>query len=320
MRDLLKTAFNFYRQHNKRDSSSGRLTLHFAWTALEYARKDVLNYDAAMAAGDTAKAARLRHYSSSPWRKPVTNRMTAERAMWIEKPADMGLRFVGYCDELRRGIDHTGWYSDHFQDSKIRGTVYQLPGRDGKARFLAGHDDEDNGAADSGGPAYVDFSEIFESDFESEMRDALRTIGKAYQSAAMHKAGYWAEAAHETARKEAARAADGFAERQAESEREYSTAWQAGSQYSDTLDEIAGNRQTVLETIAAIKGTCETLRALPAVIRDRLKSSIESDLSERRDLFAKLEKLASGDADHLYFYPSDELRAAFNDGAGRRVL
>lgn len=49
--------------------------------------------------------------------------------------------------------------------------------------------------------------------------------------------GYWAEAAHETAKKEAARAANEFAE--AEKEREYQTAWQAGSQYADCLQKLA---------------------------------------------------------------------------------
>lgn len=303
-------AFNFYR-------CGARFT---ASRAIAAARIDEENHKRAMAAGDTKRAAKFRHYPSSPWRKPCGNGVSTDGARWIETPSEMGLRFVGYCDQIRDSIGHTGWFTDPYQDSKIRGVVYQLPGRDGKARFVAGHDNADHGAADCDGAAYVDFSRIYESDFVSEMHDALRTIGKAYQSEDMKRPGYWAESAHDTAKKEAARAADSFAEKQAEKEREYQTAWQAGSTYSECVSELAENRKTILSTIRDIKGACAALRDLPDNLKARLRASLENDLAERESLFAKMSELASGDYDGLCFYPGETEKAAFNDGAGRPVL
>lgn len=263
----------------------------------------------------------VRRYAPSPWAKPVANGSTDNGCRWIENPAAMGLRFVGYCDKISDSIRHTGWFTDPFQETKIRGCVYQLPGRGGKARFVAAHDNEDNGAADCGGPAYVDFSTVYRSDFAAEMRSALRDISKCYQTPAMLKPGYWAEAAHDTAKKEAARAANDFAESEAEKEREYQTAWQAGSQYAECLQELAKIRESVRQTIRDMKGACATLRALPDSLKDRLRSSIKEELRERETIFQRMERLKEGEADSLYFWPGDaRLQAAFNDGADSVVL
>lgn len=305
MNELLLSAYRFHRQWSGRNHKP--LWPMQARAALIHARADVVNS--------------VRRYAASPWAKPVTNGSTDNGCRWIENPAAMGLRFVGYCDLISDSIRHTGWFTDPHQYGKIRGCVYQLPGRGGKARFVAAHDNEDNGAADCGGPAYVDFSTIYRSDFVSEMHSALRDIGKQYQTLAMMKPGYWAEAAHETAKKEAARAANDFAESEAEKEREYQTAWQAGSQYAECLQELAKIRESVRQTIRDMKGACATLRALPDSLKARLRSSIKAELSERETIFQRMERLKGGEADSLYFWPGDErLRGAFNDGADSVVL
>lgn len=258
-----------------------------------------------------------KRYASSPWRKPAGNGARVDGKQWVENPAAMGLRFVGYVDEIVSGIRHTGWYSDAFQDSKIRGCVYQLPGRGGKARFVAAHDNEENGAANAGGPAYVDFSTVYTSDFCAEMRSALASIGKAYQTPAMLQPGYWAEAAHESAKKETARAADRFAEE----ELEYQTAWQAGSQWADLGNEIESSRDTIkallAERRAAKAARLLTYPTICATIR-KVVSNALGDIADARN---RRQRLASGDADSLLFWPGDSrLKEAFNDGAGRPVL
>lgn len=312
MNELLLSA---YRYHRATALSRWNPTRHglkgipttFALAAFDKARRDVVNS--------------VRRYASSPWAKPVTNGTTESGCRWIENPAAMGLRFVGYCDKISDTIRHTGWFTDPDQDGKIRGCVYQLPGRGGKARFVAAHDNEDNGAADCGGPAYVDFSTVYRSDFVAEMRSALRDISKRHQTPAMMNPGYWAESAHGTAKKEAAIGADSFAESAAEKERDYQTAWQAGSQYANCLQELAAIRASVRQTIRDMKGACDTLRTLPASLKARLRSSIKAELSERETIFQRMERLKDGEADSLCFWPGDErLHGAFNEGAGCVVL
>lgn len=45
-----------------------------------------------------------------------------------------GLRWQ-WCDDIRGDIQHTGWFTDEYQDTKIRGLVFRLPHGRG---FLAG--------------------------------------------------------------------------------------------------------------------------------------------------------------------------------------
>jgi hypothetical protein len=59
---------------------------------------------------------------------------------------------------------------------------------------------------------------------------------------------------------------------------------------------------------------------LPESIRQRLRSSIESELAERESIFAKMENLRNGDWKSLCFYPGEKERMAFNEAAGKTVL
>jgi len=95
-------------------------------------------------------------YSESwPWQRGAGNVCIQERKpgdssqyAWIENTSAVGLRRVGFADEICRYIAHRGWYTDSdFQDEVYRGAVYQLPGRKGKARYLAGYDDPNNKGA-----------------------------------------------------------------------------------------------------------------------------------------------------------------------------
>lgn len=308
----LRHAFNFHRAKavgNVYPKPRGQY-LNPAQEALKNARVDFVNG--------------VSRFTSSPWRKPVTNpRFPAEgrnagQMQWIEKPASMGLRFVGYADDLA-SIGHTGWYTDLDCFESIRGVVYQLPGRNGRARFVAGHDNRDNGAADDGGPALIDWSTIYESDFEQGLAAARRMIGASYWTPAMDSPGYWARAAHKTARKDAARGADSFAESQAEDEREYQTAWRAGSNWADEKGEIAFSRATIKALLTERRqamANAESYPAICATIRGVITTAL-ADIAESR---RKMGELASGDFDDLIFYPDERLRAAFNDGAGEAVI
>ena len=310
----LRRAFNYHRARLSSpylSSGYGPLAAH----CLAAARADV--------------AAKRARYDSSPWRKRCGNGQrfaTHERdkpaLQWIECPADMGLRFVGYADKLDSHIQHTGWHSDAYGDSSLRGVVYQLPGRDGLARFVAGHDNSDNGSADNGGPACVDWSTLFVSDFEEEKRRALASIGKSYQTPDMQRAGYWAESAHERARIEAARGADEFARIEAERESEYSRAHNAGSQYAEALEE----RASVKEELRALLVERRTLRAQASAATVAICRAVESrarDMLETlEELGSKARKLAEGDGgEYTGFWAGDKrLQEAFNEGAGAEII
>ena len=132
--------------------------------------------------------------------------------VWIEKPESVGLRFVGLAhDVYPRRIDHTGWYLDpDGWGETVSGVVYQLPARNGRARYLAGYADPWNCDSDGRGPCLLSL-DIFEAEPE------------------YCESGFWYDGA-EDARHEAAIRADEIARVMAEHEREYQEAWRAGQE------------------------------------------------------------------------------------------
>jgi hypothetical protein len=302
LNDNLISTYRFHRAHNKRASNKGHVTVHHAWHALELARADL--------------TADRKRYASSPWAKPyrpvtlqpVDSSLPAslqirERLAYIENPASVGLRFVGVVQTEPGGRNgyftgkgDNGWFTDPYGDVFKDGTglcwgvVYQLPARDGKARFVAGYQ---FGGTDNG--PTLDLATIYESD--SMRGDECAPVD------------------HDDAR-DAARIADQMAEHAAETEREYQTAHAAGSRYAETRVELAEVRRSILAAIAAFKAHCTALQGLPDVLKSRLRASIQGDLTSRSDLLLTMAKLASGDDEKLCFYPDARLQAAFCAGAG----
>lgn len=229
----------------------------------------------------------------------------------VSKPAAFGLRHVGDVVAESYGgrdcwnkRDHGGWYTDPYGDvfkdgsGLCWGVVYQLPGRNGKARFVAGYE---FGGTD-GGPT-LDLSKVYESDpSESGVYDT--------------------DARDLTAARDAARHADALAKYAAKEERDYQTAWQAGSRWAELGDEVADARKAALAILRERRAVMWSTddgkppQAICAAIRDRLRSYLR-DIAEAR---SKRANLAKGDHDSLIFYPDERLRAAFNEGAGANVL
>lgn len=217
-----------------------------------------------------------------------------------------GLRFVGRVSpNFRRGVFATpaaeGWLTDPSGDTSrdgdglCYGVVYQLPGRKGHARFVAGY--QFGGA--EGGPT-IDLTKVYTCD-----RCDSRWV-------------YYGDTGDIDACRYAARAADAMAKKAAKSEREYQTAWRAGSDYAQESETIAEARQEVIEILAerrAVKGKGD-YPALCAAIRAQVTTLLEV-ISESRAKRAKRADLIAGDADGLYFFAGDErLREAFCEGAG----
>lgn len=225
------------------------------------------------------------------------------------KPECFGLRHVGdVVAESYGGRDcwntrneRGGWYTDPhgdvFKDGSglCWGVVYQLPGRDGKARFVAGYE---FGWCD-GGPT-LNLSTIYES--EPGEAGAYDTSPRDLKAA-----------------REAARRADDIAKRAAEEEKAYQAAWAAGNQWRELGDECDDERAhalALLQERRAVKGAS----GYPAICT-AIRETVRGKLATIRRNRVKRAKLASGDVEPLYFWPGDKVaRAAFNDGAGREVL
>lgn len=217
----------------------------------------------------------------------------SKRVAWVERPESMGLRRLGFADEIGTRyypapVQHQGWHLDPLGDGETaRGVVYLLPGRKGQTRAVYGMADPFQD-----GPAILALWDIQEGESDPfGVADVTR---------------------------DAARLADHVAEKYAEAEREYQTAWQAGAQWEAAGVELGETRREFLalrrETAARAD---DGAPAICAALRARLDT-----LADRwRELKDKRATLASGDSDPWYFWPGDSrMRDAFNDGAGEVVL
>lgn len=237
-----------------------------------------------MARARLASRKRMPHVRSI-WAKPIGNGAAKDGKRWIEKPESMGLRFVAYPNTIRWTCPE-GYYADEYGDETIRGVIYQLPTRGGKCRFVYGHDNEMNGHADNGGPAYLDFSDVYTCD-----RDDV-----------------------EDAKRELAFKADAFAQREALRQYEWNKAHDAGFRYAEARAEIAELRARALSDLAIRRN-----------MRNAHKSSLDNPEYQRvcemvtesvRSTLAEIEKLRGKCKRFVERVYSDELKGAFCDGAG----
>lgn len=226
---------------------------------------------------------------------------------WAERPSALGLRFVGFADEIgsrydRRPVDHRGWFIDLHESEVARPCVYLLPSRDGRTRYV---------------PAYREGSEISGtwrdmSGEESavvylrdvELGDAGGADGTSLEQAAI----------------DAARYADSRAERHAESCKEFAEAWQAGQAYDSAMDEARSARAAFLELRKAMKADS---RAPAAIICTALSDKLGQLVETWRECKAKAAELASewqapasSAASSAWQRRKAELAATFRESAG----
>jgi len=213
------------------------------------------------------------------------NPQSESGARWVENLSDAGLRLVGYADEVR-DLRHRGWYADAFESEVYRGAVLQLPGRNGRARYVAAYADSNDAGAyrvDVSRPA------VFEGD----------------------KLGAWDSPKDDPALQDAARASDSFAEHEAEEAREYDEAWQAGSEYARLAEEAGEARKSALALLAERRRLAKLAPEAPnacAVIVAKVHALL-GEIQEARGARATL-------AGSVW----SKHRDAFNEGAGETVL
>ena len=293
----LKAAFRYWR-------SKGKNPL-FAIAAARADMADVAARAATVAKGGIFERNPYagREYVSSDNRSRVhpietENPRSSEKLFHVENPENSGLRLVGrvipecsgrngYWDSRGDCGWNTDPYGDTFKDGSglCYGLVYQLPGRDGHARFVPGFE---FGGVD-GGPT-LDFGNIFESDA---------------------RANQWnIDPCDLDGARDAARRADDMAKEAAEAEREYQSAWSAGVQYREKLSEMAALRSRVKSLLHARKAAARKDKPAVSASVAELRNSIS-------DLQHEAAELKAGDSQPCFFYRGDKrLQAAFIDGAG----
>lgn len=210
----------------------------------------------------------------------------------------------GWFERQRGG---GGWYTDPYGDvmkdggGLCWGVVYQVPARDGRARFVAGYE---FGGVDSG--VTLDLSRVWTAE---DRGDAWNVDPKDFKAA-----------------QEAARHANQLAERAAQEERDWQSAWRAGVEWTEKGAEISALRRATIPLIAELRDARRSFAdAAPSQRFSRLCDAVRAQVSRVTQRIAELRedraRLARGDGDggredFLTFYPDARLRDAFNDGAG----
>lgn len=204
-------------------------------------------------------------------------------ARWTDDPKANGFRFVGTAFDLignPRGA--TGWFTDIDQSEKTFGEVWRLPSRNGRPLYVAAIIDPDN----NGRAFFLGKHDVEYGSIGGEDDDTPRDV---------------------------ARFADSRAERYAENEREYQTAWQAGNRWREAKEERGEVRRRLLALIAETRKACPSLDQF-AAIKATIRDTIERGREEMSDLLDRMDRLAEGDEKYFEFYPSPRLVDAFNEG------
>lgn len=216
-----------------------------------------------------------------------------EGTWYVGDPVAAGLREVGTVrvdtHDFERSGRPNGWYCDEFGGSTMVGVVFQLTGKHGRARYVPGYrtSDDERGAT-------VDFDDVHESEPYAGAEDS-------------------------DAQRDAAGRADDMARKEAEQEREYQTAWQAGSRWASLAEEIAGTRKTALRLLREFRTARKTLDGLANVetLCDAIREKISDAREEMRDAREEQRELAAGNSAPFIFWNGDNrLAAAFLDGSG----
>jgi hypothetical protein len=213
---------------------------------------------------DSGAIRKVSAYSSrgAVWNPVWIPEHSRRRVRWCEDTERAALRFVGFADEIApRSINHTGWFTDDdgMIGETLRGAVWQLPARDGVARFVGGYCDPNNDGA-----AAIEL-DIFEEN-------------------AREYSGWDSPRDYEAAR-EAAHSADGLAEIIAENERDHNRYWQASRDIEEKREEILAARSAH----SALIGELSKLE--PSLARDTVKLEAARVLDSVRDLRREISEL-----------------------------
>lgn len=206
---------------------------------------------------------------------------------WIENPESVGLRLVGLAHDvgkagythLRNAVEHTGWHLDPDGDGEsVSGVVYQLPGRNGRARYLVGYADAYNGDGRGNGPALLSL-EILEGDATDSDWDA------------------------DPMKREAATRADGIAERMAQAEREFQAGDRMGRKARRKADAARETGRAWLEACRDARAMWKARHGFPAlpgpIARELTRVAIGTARNLRAEYLEQREAARDWRAEHM---------------------
>lgn len=263
--DELKNTYAQYRRYAARharaiinhavkdDCYIGPYEANTAWRALKDARCMIKN-------GNAPKYGYSAIWSN---RYYYWNRIADDGLAWIEKPAECGLRFIGYADELCESINHKGWFAedDGWSGETYRGAVFQRAAIDGKPIFIAGYEDPCN---------------------PGTFRLAIRPRDWFISTE------IWNDVTDHDACRDAARMADEHARVDAEESRDYYRANDYGRQSAEKLHEL---NETMREAIQMIRDACESA---PCAASNRLFEMAQDSIAEYRENKSEVWKWIEG--------------------------
>lgn len=187
-----------------------------------------------------------------------------ETLLWFEDPASCGLRFIGYADECTHRVGHTGWYLDSFQDSTVRGAVWQLPGRKGVTLLAYGVVCTDN---PSGACISLDLQRLTSGENYYDTRDLV--------SGVVHLA-------------------DRLAKVWAEEAREDDALYQAEQITEEKYQELRDLRTEIVSLCREMRSlrTLDLFNAKAPVSASILEGRIRDALQERNEAWGRIKELA----------------------------
>jgi hypothetical protein len=157
----------------------------------------------------------------------------------------------------------------HCEGILMRGAVYQMPARKGRARYVPAYREGATGRhgwQDMAGPhgAFLALDDIREGDACEYPKE------------------------HYGAHRDAAFTADSMAENAAESAREYDSAWQAGCKFADLMETAQAARSQARELIGDIRRArtdstfCARFPSIGAALRSAIRDALETWRDERK--------------------------------------
>lgn len=187
---------------------------------------------------------------------------------YISAPWELvdGWRDAGEAHDILRFRDgHTGWYSDADGYGLYVGHVWQLPAHDGTPRYVAGYVEKEGRRDDGRGSGYV-------------VLECGRHGLELYDD-----------------KDDAARAADGLAERMAEEAREYSERWNEASRANDGREQARAGLRAARATASRIVAALRELPPLSpdhadpySIARAQLRASLDDARGTMREALEKI--------------------------------
>lgn len=192
-----------------------------------------------------------------------------DKIRWCENAEKAGLRFVCFADDVLTYLNHKGYFTDDdFCGEVLRGAVWQLPARNGVARFVGGYFDPCNDGA-----ALID-------------TDICEENARVYT--------YWDKPQDYDAARDAARMADCMAEHDAEEQREYNHYWQLSRDIEEKREEIKKARAEHSKLVQELS-TLERDSAIFEYVMRELRTLQETVHVLTHDIRETLRELPNGE-------------------------